>query len=68
MENQDLRYSEAMERLQMLVEDLESGTLDLDEMLARVQEAEQLITYCRTRLQNVGGTLDALLLKMKDRP
>ena len=68
MENQDLRYAEAMERLQALVADLESGTLDLDEMLARVQEAEQLITYCRTRLQNVGGALDALLLKMKDRP
>lgn len=60
-------YSEAMARLQTLVEELESGRLDIDDMLGKVKEAEELVTYCRTRLRSVSGTLEELLDRMKNR-
>lgn len=54
-----------MERLQILVQELESGRLDIDAMLARVQEAEELVAYCRLRLRDAGASLEELLARLK---
>lgn len=67
METPAPRYSEAMERLQILVQELESGSLDIDDMLARVQEAEELVAYCRLRLRDAGGSMEELLARLKAR-
>ena len=56
-----------MERLQAIVEELESGQLDIDLMLGRVKEAEELVTYCRSRLHDVSATMEELLDRMKNR-
>lgn len=67
METPAPRYSEAMERLQVLVQELESGRLDIDDMLARVQEAEELVAYCRLRLRDAGGSMEELIGRLKTR-
>lgn len=67
METPPPRYSEAMERLQVLVQELESGRLDIDDMLARVQEAEELVAYCRLRLRDAGGSMEELIARLKTR-
>ena len=58
-------YAEAMDRLQVIVEELESGRLDVDRMLTHVKEAEELVSFCRARLRDVSGTMDELLARMK---
>ena len=67
METPTPTYAEAMERLQTLVEELENGDLDIDTMMAHVQEAEGLVTLCRARLRDVSTSLDDLLERMKNR-
>jgi exodeoxyribonuclease VII small subunit len=64
MKKPTLTYTIAIERLQLLVDELENGQPDLDTMLAHVAEAQTLITYCRTRLRDANTTLDNLMAKI----
>jgi exodeoxyribonuclease VII small subunit len=67
-EKPEISYSQAMERLQALLDALEGGKLDIDQMLAHVTEAEALVSYCRTRLRDATGSMEELLSKMKAHP
>ena len=43
-------FESAMERLQQLVEQMESGTLPLEEMLERYEEGIRLVQFCSEKL------------------
>lgn len=45
-----LSYSEASTRLENILQDIESGEADVDELSARVEEAAGLIKLCREKL------------------
>jgi exodeoxyribonuclease VII small subunit len=44
------RYAEAMEELETILEDLESESIEVDELASKVKRASQLIQLCRERL------------------
>ena len=46
----ELSYSEASGRLESILQEIESGEADLDELSARVEEAATLIQLCRDKL------------------
>jgi exodeoxyribonuclease VII small subunit len=46
-----LRFEEALERLEQLVEDLESGDLALEESIARFEEGQRLLGICTDLLE-----------------
>ena len=61
------RYAEMMEELERILEQLESDSIDVDELSARVKRASELIRICRKRLvesqteiEQVVADLDAL--------
>lgn len=61
------RYAEMMEELERILEQLESDSIDVDELSARVKRASELIRVCRQRLvesqteiEQVVADLDAL--------
>lgn len=61
------RYAEMMQELERILEQLESDTIDVDELSARVKRASELIRLCRQRLvdsqteiEQVVADLDAL--------
>ena len=45
-----LSYSEASAKLEDILQDIESGEADVDELSARVEEAAALIQLCREKL------------------
>ena len=61
------RYAEMMEELEQILDQLESDSIDVDELSARVKRASELIRLCRQRLagsqteiEQVVADLDAL--------
>lgn len=46
-------YGEAVQQLEQLTANLESGQLPLEELMGQYQRACELLHYCRTQLQAV---------------
>lgn len=61
---EQLSYTEASTRLETILQDIESGEADVDELSARVEEAASLIQLCREKLSStelkVKTVVDAL--------
>ncbi|MDR2474042.1 MAG: exodeoxyribonuclease VII small subunit [Tannerella sp.] len=50
MEQKKISYSEAVEKLRVIVEEIERGELDVDILSAKVKEATGLIKLCKDKL------------------
>ncbi len=55
-------YESAVERLEAIIERLDSGEAELRETLALCTEAKELIVFCRGELEAVSGALRELKL------
>lgn len=49
-EKADLSYSQAVSRLEEILERIERGEVDIDELSAMVEEAAELVSLCRKKL------------------
>ena len=49
----ELTYSEAFLKLEELVEQLEDGNIQLDELSAKVKQADDLILICEFKLRSI---------------
>ena len=63
-------YNEALEKLRVIVEDIESGELDVDVLSEKVKEATRLIKLCKEKLfkadEEVKKILDELNISGND--
>ena len=48
-----MTYNEAFEQLENVVEQLEEGNIQLDELAVQVAEANKLIALCESKLRNI---------------
>jgi len=64
MAKKELTYSEALNRIAKIVENIEGNELDIDELNASVKEAASLIETCKTKLQNAETNLQETLDKL----
>jgi exodeoxyribonuclease VII small subunit len=48
----EVRFEEALKKLEKIVEELEGGDLSLDEALKKYQEGVELSRVCAQRLEN----------------
>ncbi|MCX5780376.1 MAG: exodeoxyribonuclease VII small subunit [Firmicutes bacterium] len=62
MENID--FDSALDRLEAIVEQLESGRLNLEESLAVFEEGVKLSLYCQKELKKNDGKVQRLLKKL----
>jgi len=62
---QVLSFETALERLEGIVESMESGDVALADLLARFEEGNQLLKVCETRLKDAELKIE-LLKKQKD--
>ncbi|MBI5334970.1 MAG: exodeoxyribonuclease VII small subunit [Burkholderiales bacterium] len=56
----DLRFEDALEELERLVEQMEAGQLPLDQLLQRYQRGTELLALCRQRLEAVEAQVKVL--------
>ena len=63
-----LTYEAAMERLETIVQGFEQNTLELDQLTAQLAEAQELIKYCSTKLQQVETDVKKILNNERNLP
>ncbi|HNX93099.1 MAG TPA: exodeoxyribonuclease VII small subunit [Syntrophomonas sp.] len=57
-------FDDALKRLQEIVEQLESGQLNLEESLARFEEGVKISLFCQEELRKTDGKVSLLVKKL----
>ena len=61
----EVKFEEAMKKLEKIVEDLEGGDLSLDEALKKYQEGIELSRQCSLRLESAKKKIETLVKNKK---
>ncbi|MBQ5751584.1 MAG: exodeoxyribonuclease VII small subunit [Bacteroidaceae bacterium] len=56
-----LTYTQAIVRLQEIMTNIENGKIDIDGLQDTLNEANELITFCRTKLHKVDEEIKTIL-------
>lgn len=56
----EVKFEDALKKLEKIVEELENGNLSLDEALKKYQEGIELARVCSQRLDNAKKKIDVL--------
>ena len=60
-EKSEIGFDEALKRLETIVEQMESGTMDLDAMVAAFEEGQKLMQLCTQKLNEVERRIEMLV-------
>lgn len=58
---QEMKYEEAVSRLEEIVKKMENDELDIDQMAQQLKEAQQLIRLCKDRLTKVDADIKTVM-------
>lgn len=61
----NLTYKESLEELTEIVRDIESETIAVDELAAKVKRAAELIDFCQNKLRNTDVEVKKILASME---
>jgi exodeoxyribonuclease VII small subunit len=62
-EKQELKYEEAVQQLEAIVEKLENNELGIDELSTELKKAQQLIQLCKDKLTKTDAEIKKILDK-----
>lgn len=54
-------YSQAMERLEKIVSQIDNNELEIDELAAKIKEANEIIAFCSDKLTKADREVQKLL-------
>ena len=54
-------YSQAMARLETIVRQVDSSELEVDELVEKIKEANEIIAYCSEKLKKADTEIEKLL-------
>lgn len=60
-ENNEKKFEELMEELEVIVKDLESGNTDLENSINKYTEAMKIVKTCSEKLNNATKTVNQIL-------
>lgn len=61
----EIKFEEAIKKLEKIVEDLENGDLSLDDALKKYQDGMEMARLCNQRLENAKKKIDVLAKNKK---
>jgi exodeoxyribonuclease VII small subunit len=61
----NVRYADALEELEKILEDLENDAIDVDDLTARVKRASELIVLCRDRLTRTKLEIEQIVASLE---
>lgn len=61
MEKEKLTYTQAMERLEHIVSEIENNQTDIDQICDKIKEAQSLIKFCQEKLYKTDRDVSQLL-------
>ncbi len=65
MNNEEKTYKQAYQELQNILKDLENNETDVDVLSEKLQQANELIEYCRQRLAKIEVDVDKLIKEIE---
>lgn len=63
MAEKKIDFEKSLERLETIVDQMESGDLPLEEMIKHFEEGSKLVTLCSTKLTEVEQKIEKLVKK-----
>jgi exodeoxyribonuclease VII small subunit len=64
--NGEYSYSQAVARLEEIMQAIQSGSVEIDTLYRLLREADEVIKFCRTRLYEVDEEVKMLLDSMNE--
>lgn len=58
---EELTYTAAKKEIELIVESIESGKLNIDELTQKVKRASELLTFCKDKLTKTDTELQKIL-------
>ncbi|MBQ4420990.1 MAG: exodeoxyribonuclease VII small subunit [Bacteroidales bacterium] len=65
MNNEEKTYKQAYQELQNILKDLEKNETDVDVLSEKLQQANELIEYCKQRLAKIEVDVDKLIKEIE---
>lgn len=59
----EIKYEEAVHKLETIVDKMEREELDIDSMAAQLKEAQELVKLCKQKLKRTDNEIQKLLEK-----
>lgn len=59
-------YSQAMNRLETIVRQIDNNELEIDQLAEKIKEANEIITYCSNRLTQAEQEVEKLLTQKQE--
>jgi exodeoxyribonuclease VII small subunit len=66
MADKAFQYKLALEEIERIVQQIESGDPDIDELTGLVKRASELIKQCKTQLRETGESLEKIITDLND--
>lgn len=57
----ELKYEEAMKRLEEIVRQIENGEMNIDSLADKLKEAKQLMAFCKQKLLSVEEEVNKIM-------
>ena len=64
--NKELKYTEAFEELQNIVNDMEDSRISVDELDSKIKRASELLKICKNKLFKTEENVQKILDEIKD--
>lgn len=61
-----MNYTDAIEELEKIVQEIEGSEISVDELSAKVKRASELIRFCKKTLYNTETEVDKILKDLKE--
>ncbi len=65
MINEEIKYTEAFDELQQIVQEIEEGEITVDELAVKVKRAAQLIKICKNKLTTTEEDVNEILKELE---
>ena len=66
MANNQPTYSQAIARLEEIVQAIDNGEMEIDQLADKIKEANKLIAYCSEKLTKADAELENLLAEKQE--
>jgi exodeoxyribonuclease VII small subunit len=61
-----MNYTQAVEELERIVQEIESGEISVDDLSEKVKRASELIRFCRKTLSSTEAEVETILKDLKE--
>ncbi len=61
MKKEEFNYTKAMEQVKSIIKEIEENDMDVDAMVAKIEEAAALLKECRSKLTHTDEAVQKIL-------